>query len=134
MALGLEDLKHAILELAKGKLTTDPAKHSGEGIFFTSRIFDNFYIRSGGLTFLSGSNNGPDYLLETDEPRKGTWVMMWIYKDSDIVTSKVFDEFTANDDDSYGFTKTHIPVRLVEHEESSLVSRSQAKTSYSSLR
>ena len=26
-----------VLELAKGKLTTDPASHTGEGIFFTSR-------------------------------------------------------------------------------------------------
>ena len=32
--LGLEDERHAILELNKGKLTTDSDRHSGEGIFF----------------------------------------------------------------------------------------------------
>ncbi|HKU28433.1 MAG TPA: ATP-binding protein, partial [Candidatus Sulfotelmatobacter sp.] len=37
--LGLLDERHAIFELSKGKLTTDPRNHSGEGIFFTSRMF-----------------------------------------------------------------------------------------------
>jgi len=34
-AKDLEDHPAAIQELAKGKLTTDPARHTGEGIFFT---------------------------------------------------------------------------------------------------
>jgi len=50
-ALSLPDERHAILELSKGKFTTDPSKHSGEGIFFTSRMFDKFDILSGGLYF-----------------------------------------------------------------------------------
>jgi anti-sigma regulatory factor (Ser/Thr protein kinase) len=28
-------------------LTTDPDNHGGQGIFFTSRVFDKFYIASG---------------------------------------------------------------------------------------
>ena len=36
-ALNLYDPREAILELAKGKLTTDPANHTGEGIFFSSK-------------------------------------------------------------------------------------------------
>ena len=43
-ALGLLDERHSVLELAKGKLTTDPRNHTGEGIFFTSRMFDHFRI------------------------------------------------------------------------------------------
>lgn len=42
--LGLEHPKQSILELAKGKFTSDPENHSGEGIFFTSRGFDAFKI------------------------------------------------------------------------------------------
>jgi len=38
--LDLNDERHAVLELSKGKLTTDPANHTGEGIFFSSRMFD----------------------------------------------------------------------------------------------
>ena len=50
-ALSLLDERHAVFELAKGKLTTDPKQHTGEGIFFTSRIFDSFDIWSGGVHF-----------------------------------------------------------------------------------
>src|SRR5947209_5193432 len=50
-ALGLLDERHAILELSKGKLTTDPQRHTGQGIFFTSRMLDSFDIISGGVSF-----------------------------------------------------------------------------------
>jgi STAS-like domain of unknown function (DUF4325) len=38
---------------------------------------------------------------------------------------KVFDQFTSDDD--YGFTKTVVPVRLMQYGDDNLVSRSQAK-------
>ena len=40
----LHDERQALFELSKGKLTTDPENHTGEGIFFTSRVFDEFEI------------------------------------------------------------------------------------------
>src|ERR1035437_4558795 len=46
IGLNLLDARHAVFELTKGKLTTDPARHTGEGIFFTSRMFDSFDILS----------------------------------------------------------------------------------------
>src|SRR5882762_5697831 len=55
-ALGLANEAHAILELTKGKLTTDRQRHSGEGIFFTSRMFDWFGILSHNLYL--GCRNG----------------------------------------------------------------------------
>jgi anti-sigma regulatory factor (Ser/Thr protein kinase) len=47
----LPDEKDALLELAKGKRTTDHARHSGQGIFFTSRVFDDFFIFSNGISY-----------------------------------------------------------------------------------
>jgi anti-sigma regulatory factor (Ser/Thr protein kinase) len=41
-SLGLEDERLAVLELVKGKFTTDPARHTGEGVFFASRAADAF--------------------------------------------------------------------------------------------
>jgi len=127
-ALSLGDPKFAILELAKGKFTTAPDKHTGEGIFFTSRIFDGFYVVSGELTFSSGRNK-EDYLFEklTNTPLKGTVVSMIINRESDVSISDVFDQFSSVDDDSYGFSKTHVPVRLVDIDDGALISRSQAK-------
>ena len=50
-ACNFDDPRLSILELSKGRLTTDPDKHSGEGIFFTSRMFDRFCVLSGHLFF-----------------------------------------------------------------------------------
>ena len=50
-ALNLVDMRQALFELSKGKLTTDPTKHSGEGVFFTSRMFDSFRIKANGLDY-----------------------------------------------------------------------------------
>ena len=60
--LNLADERHAILELAKGKLTTDPKGHTGQGIFFTSRLLDSFDILSGGVFFTHafGKDRGLD--------------------------------------------------------------------------
>lgn len=127
---GLSDSLHAILELSKGKLTTDPKKHTGEGIFFSSRIFDTFTISSGGLHFshFSKSNNleGSDWLLETKEKlTDGTAVQMKVSINSTRTTKEVFDFYSSKDD--YDFSKTHIPVFLAQHGNENLISRSQAK-------
>ena len=48
---GFNSIDDAICELFKGKLTTDSENHSGEGIFFSSKLVDEFYIISGGRIF-----------------------------------------------------------------------------------
>lgn len=128
--LGLNDILHAILELSKGKLTTDPKRHSGEGIFFSSRIFDKFSIASGKLYFAhfsrTNSVEGSDWLVEDKaDIVKGTSINMKIKLNSTRTTKDIFDYYSGNDD--YGFTKTHIPVYLAQHGEENLISRSQAK-------
>ena len=46
--LGLASDLEALQELSKGKLTTLPRGHTGEGIFFTSKVADRFELESGG--------------------------------------------------------------------------------------
>jgi len=123
--LGLEDQYHAILELSKGKLTTDPDHHTGEGIFFTSRVFDRFRILSGGLFFFHATLNN-DWLLESEDVTKGTLVVLEIHPRSPRTLKSVFDYYTAHDDE-YGFTRTLVPVTLARYGDENLVSRSQAK-------
>ena len=126
LELGLLDERHAILELAKGKLTTDPDNHSGEGIFFTSRMFDDFNILSGGTYFSHKYGELEDWILERKRFESGTSVWMKINNYRSRTTTKVFNKFTSEDDD-FGFTKTVVPVRLAQYGEDKLVSRSQAK-------
>jgi hypothetical protein len=75
---GLEDQRHAILELAKGKLTTDPANHSGEGIFFTPpRMMDDFAILSGDVYFSRKLGEPDDWIVERSKAdERGTFVGM----------------------------------------------------------
>ena len=125
LALELEDERHAILELVKGKVTTDPARHTGEGIFFTSRMFDYFGMTSGRL-FLGRMRQTKDYLIEAAEPLTGTRVAMTIATSSDHTTNEVFERY-ATDQDDYAFQRTHVVVSLARSEGEKLVSRSQAK-------
>jgi DNA-binding Lrp family transcriptional regulator len=123
-ALDLFDPREAILELAKGKFTTDPANHSGEGIFFASKVFDVFDIRSGRLHF-AHDDGKVDVLFERAADAPGTTVFMQLANDSTHTTREVFDRFAAPEE--YTFAKTLVPVKLAQHEGEKLVSRSQAK-------
>ncbi len=124
-ALALPDRRLAILELSKGKFTTDPQHHSGEGIFFTSRMFDQFQINANELHYEHDVREKHDWLLELDRPATGTLVFMGIPTSSQRTTKEVFDEYSGGD--SYGFDKTVVPVRLARIGNENLVSRSQAK-------
>ena len=123
--LGLEYSSQAILELAKGKFTSDPENHSGEGIFFTSRVFDIFFIFSRQLIF-AGFGNKDGAIWEEKGDLPGTAVGMEIRKTSPTLLKDIFDEYVDPDKDP-SFYKTLIPVKLMQHEGESLLSRSQAK-------
>lgn len=123
-AFKLERESDVILELSKGKLTTDPSRHSGEGIFFTSRVFDQYTLYSGSLFFIHFPDND-DWLVEQGDPIAGTIVTMVISPASDRTTTEVFERYAAPD--TYHFDVTHVPVKLAQLGEDSLVSRSQAK-------
>ena len=123
---GLPDERLSLLELAKGKFTTDPRNHSGEGVFFTSRMCDRFQILSGELVFDHADGLPLDWLEETGIDRSGTTVVIEIAIDSDRTMKQVFDRFSSGPDD-YSFAKTVVPVALARVGDDQLVSRSQAK-------
>jgi anti-sigma regulatory factor (Ser/Thr protein kinase) len=125
-SLELEDDQHAVFELSKGKLTTDPERHTGEGIFFSSRAFDQFSILSGGLYLTHSTVPDRDWLLEMGSSSKGTMVSMEIAAESDRVLKAVFDKF-ATVERPYSFAVTHVPVALATVGADNLVSRSQAR-------
>ena len=123
----LNDPRHALLELSKGKLTSDKTKHTGQGIFFTSRMFDKFSILSGELYF-SRINKKHDWLIEVEDRSefRGTHIRMYINLSAPQTMKEVFDRYASEHDD-YGFTKTHVPISLTKYDDGELVSRSAAK-------
>ncbi|MBN1625281.1 MAG: DUF4325 domain-containing protein, partial [Deltaproteobacteria bacterium] len=124
--LNLLDERHAILELQKGKLTTDPDNHTGEGIFFSSRLMDDFYIFSNGTSYSHNLEDDNDWILEKEVYKNGTGVFMTLRNNTSKSIKKIFEEYASKKDD-YGFNKTIVPVRLAQYGEETLVSRSQAK-------
>jgi len=125
-ALSLPDRRLAILELSKGKFSTDPKNHSGQGIFFTSRMFDQFEIEANDLRYDHDVRGGDDWLLEIARPETGTSIFMAIQMNSQRTTREVFDGYASADGD-LGFERTVVPVRLAKIGSENLVSRSQAK-------
>jgi anti-sigma regulatory factor (Ser/Thr protein kinase) len=126
--LGLEDPRHVVLELSKGKLTTDPEHHTGEGIFFTARSFDRFSMLSDSVYFRV-ENPGNDWLLggdENEQRQQGTLVTLEIHPQSTRKLQDVFDHYTTGEDD-YSFSRTIVPVALAKYGDENLVSRSQAR-------
>lgn len=124
--MNLLDERHAIFELSKGKLTTDPKNHTGEGVFFTSRIFDSFDILSGGVFFTHQFDDERDWIFERDSFGTGTSVWMQIHNHTARTVKKIFDKFASPNDD-YRFNKTIVPVKLAQYGDDNLISRSQAK-------
>lgn len=125
---GLDDHRQAILELAKGKLTTDPTNHSGEGIYFTSRMFDEFVILSAHLGFSHTTDEGDWFIERAEHAIQGTFVEMTIATDSKRTTVEVYDQHISDvDGNEFAFARTHVPLVLATYGGDSLVSRSQAK-------
>lgn len=126
-ARDLESPQEALLELSKGKLTTYPEKHAGEGIYFTSRMFDRFIIRSGMLFYERSREDDDDWLIEVRDNaryRKGTLIYMQIATNANWSKSDIFDKYQ---DDDLRFRRTHVPITLAREPGQQLVSRSQAK-------
>ena len=119
---GLTDEYDALRELLKGKRTVSPEAHSGEGLFFTSRVGDTVTIHSHGIA-LSFLNNRGD--METGEIPwlEGTEVMFSISRRTKKRLQDVFDEYAPETFD-YSFSRSEVRVKLYQRE---YVSRSEGR-------
>ena len=126
---GIEaDYEDAYLELVKGKYTSDPSAHSGEGIFFTSRFCDEFTLVSNSCFY---HRNVMDQAFTrnrlisyaTSLSNIGTHILMRVYNNTQRTTREVFDMYSSIDT---GIFKTEIPLaQLCEFGDP--VARSHAK-------
>ncbi len=115
----------AIQEILKGKATTDRKHHSGEGVFFTSKMADTFIVDSFEKR-LTVNNLLPDIFISDRRPLKGTRVSFSIHLSSERKAEDIYSAFTGEDDDGFTFNKTRITVKLYQFGKD-LPSRSEAK-------
>ncbi len=119
---GLKSEMAAIQDLIKGKQTTMPEFHSGEGIFFTSKAGDVLAIQSSEKKIVF-DNLKEDIYIRDVRNTKGTRVVFSIGVGSDKDLNEIFKRFT---DELYEFSKTEVVVKLYE-KGTDYVSRSQAR-------
>jgi anti-sigma regulatory factor (Ser/Thr protein kinase) len=120
--MGLKDEADAVGEILKGKATTMPDRHSGEGIFFTSRACDRFSLRSHRIELLMGAL-AAGAAVTVGRPRKGTEVRFAISRAARRELAAVFAEFSPEAYD-YRFERSAVTVRLAARD---YVSRSEAR-------
>ena len=120
-ALGLADALGGLQEISKGKRTTQPARHSGEGIFFTSKMADQFELSANGLTWLV-DNLRQDNAVGTAPARPGTRVRFEVALDRGEPPEAVFSRYTHD----FEFDTTRTVVKLFAYGVR-FVSRSEAK-------
>lgn len=128
---GLKSEVEAMQDLLKGKTTTRPHSHTGEGIFFTSKIADIFLLESFEYR-LRVDNLIKDVFFEELKPaKKGTRVVFTISNNSKKHLDDIFNKFVVNTGEP-GFDKTEILVRLFV-QGTIYISRSQARRIMSGL-
>jgi len=117
----LEDEFVAAEHVLKGKQTTAPERHSGQGIFFTSRIADFYSLKSHSLE-VDFDNNKKDVFFRTIKNQKGTLVVFSISAQTKKKLDALFREYS---NEEFEFDRNEIRVKLTARE--TFVSRSQAR-------
>jgi hypothetical protein len=111
----------AVQELSKGKRTTDRQRHTGEGIFFTSKAVDVFRLTSSGVRW-TVDNLRHDTALGVVPADDGTSVVCQIDPQTDRSLAGIFHEFSRDN----AFVRTRPVVKLFDIG-TIFVSRSEAR-------
>ena len=119
----LKSVFEAINLVIKGKHTTKPEAHSGEGIFFTSKVGDKFVLESSKEKLIF-DNVLDDVFLKKTKKAKGTTVFFEMSLKSKKELNDIFAAYTGRD---FVFNKTKIVIKLSKKPEEGFISRSQAR-------
>src|SRR5450432_1961862 len=119
--LALESGLAALQEISKGKVSTQPERHSGEGIFFTSKMARTFELEANGLLWVV-DNARDDQTIADKIPKPGTTVTFETSLSAAAPLESVYAPYTHD----YVFDTSRVVVKLFEHGVR-FVSRSEAK-------
>jgi len=111
----------ALEHLFKGKQTTAKEAHSGQGIFFTSKVVDIYRIATSGMEFTIDNINTDEFLGDIRQ-KKGTTVTCKIKLNTRRKIKDIFEKYTGDD---YEFNQNIVKINLSKYKR--LMSRSEAK-------
>lgn len=123
--LGHRSEAEGLQDLLKGKTTTEPEHHTGEGIYFSSKALDVLEITSHRL-LLRFDNQEDRVVTGTARWLEGTRVEGSVRRRSRRDLAEIFDAYGGEEFD-FRFEKTRVKALLAAGGEGGLVSRSQAR-------
>jgi len=124
-SFAITDPTLALFEISKGKLTSAPDRHSGHGLFYSSRLADVFDLHANSAAFQYRGWGGRSWHATRSAPHTGTSIYLAIALD----TTRTLDEVLRAQSDGgygYGFERTRVPLRLLSVDDA-LASRADAK-------
>ncbi|MBI4114221.1 MAG: DUF4325 domain-containing protein [Candidatus Niyogibacteria bacterium] len=124
----LKNELEAIQDLTKGKQTTAPKAHTGEGIFFTSKAGDTLTIR-GSSKKLIFNTVLDDVFIKDAKHIRGTRVSFMIGLRSKKNLNTIFRAYSGS---AFTFSKTKVTIKLFKIG-TEYISRSQARRVMSGL-
>ena len=124
-SFAIDDPSLAMFELSKGKLSSEPDRHAGHGLFFCSRLADVFDVHANQAAFQYRGWSGPAWYPTRSAPHQGTSVYLAIALDTQRQLDAVLRAQSASGA-GYGFENTRVPLRLLCTEQA-LTSRAEAK-------
>jgi anti-sigma regulatory factor (Ser/Thr protein kinase) len=122
----LRDVFEAAAELAKGRRTTDPAKHAGEGLFFSARIADRFMLSANGIQYTYVDAKDDWTVAKSSLPAVGSTLVFKFNLISTKSTKSVFDRYSQDYNFEKGSPRIVNPY-ILALPKGDLISRSEAK-------
>ncbi len=122
----IDDPTLAMLELSKGKLSTQPDRHSGHGLFFTSRLADMFDLHANRHAFQFRGWDRRRWHASRPMAHEGTSAYVAIALDTERTLDAVLRAH-SHDGAGYAFETTQVALGLMTGPATGLESRAQAK-------
>ena len=128
---GIQEPRLALLELSKGKLTSDPGAHCGHGLYVTARLADVLCLHANGVGFQRRAWESQPWRDSYAAVQGGTSVYVAITLDTPRRLEQVLGGY-ALEPGGYAFERTEVPLQLLAQAQV-LASRAEARRAVARL-
>ena len=108
----IQDPPLALLELSKGKLTSQPLNHSGHGLFFTSQLADVFDIHANRTGYQRRAWERLPWQQTHAVAQTGTTIYLALALDTPRTLDEVLRAHSVGDN-ACAFERTVVPLHLI---------------------
>ncbi len=128
---GIPEPSLALLELSKGKLTSDPGGHCGHGLYVTARLADVLCLHANGAGFQRRAWDAQPWRDSHAAVQRGTSVYVAIALDTPRRLEQVLGGYALLPG-AYAFERTEVPLQLLAQGQG-LASRAEARRALARL-